>query len=386
MSHSHSHDHSHSHAYTAKVEKKAGSLAIITVEVPEETLNSHRAFAVESIAQYVTLDGFRKGHVPEKVLVEKVGEMAILTEAAEITISHLFPHILESEKLDAIGSPKVTITKLAPQNSLHFTLEVALMPEVQLPDYKAIAKKQNGEKVNVDVTEAEVNEAIERVQRQKLAYDRLQGKAKKNAEAKQTADDAELTLPTPDTAPEFLETEEDFKKLPLPELNDEYVKTLGAFETVDAFKAEIKKHMSAEKERDITSKRRATLTDTIVDGTKVDMPAILIESELGQMFAEMETDITRAGMKMEDYLGHVKKTREELSKEWTPVAEKRAKLQLVLNEIAKKENVKPDEALVATEMSGLLAKFENADPARVRVYVETVLTNDAVLKMLEGTT
>lgn len=372
---SHSHDHGHSHAYTAKVEKKAGSLAVITVEVPEETLHSHRAFAVESIAQHVTLDGFRKGKVPEKVLIEKVGEMAILTETAEITISHLYPHILGSEKLDAIGSPKVTITKLAPQNPLHFTLEVALMPEVQLPDYKAIAKKQNAEKVNVDVTDAEVDEAVIRVQRQKLAYDRLQNKAKmKQAE---TGVDAAPT-------PEFIETEEDFAKLPLPELNDEYVKTLGGFETVDAFKSDIRKHLSAEKERDVTSKRRASLTDAIVDGTKVDLPAILTESELGQMFAEMESDITRAGMKIEDYLEHVKKTREDLAKEWTPVAEKRAKLQLVLNEIAKKEDVKPDEALVATEMSGLLAKFENADPARVRVYVETVLTNDAVLKMLEA--
>jgi trigger factor len=378
MSHNHSHDHGHSHAYTAKTEKKAGSLAIITVEVPEETLNSHRAFAVGSIAKHVQLDGFRKGKVPEKVLVEKVGEMAILTEAAEITISHLYGHILESEKLDAIGSPKVSITKLAPKNPLHFTLEVALMPEVALPDYKAIAKKLNAEKVNVDVTDAEVDETVVRVQRQKLAYDRLQGKAK----ARQEAEAAGHTLPTGDVdAP--IETEEDFAKLPLPELNDEYVKTLGGFESVQAFKDDIRKHLSAEKERDVTSKRRAALTDAIVDGTKVDMPEILVESELGQMFAEMESDITRAGMKMDDYLEHVKKTREDLKKEWTPVAEKRAKLQLVLNEIAKKENVKPDEALVATEMSGLLAKFENADPERVRVYVETVLTNDAVLKMLE---
>jgi trigger factor len=379
MSQSHDHAHGHSHAYTAKTEKKPGSMAVLTVEVPEETLAAHRAFAVQSIANHVTIDGFRKGHVPEKVLVEKVGEMAILTEAADITISHLYPHILKDQKLDAIGSPKVTITKLAPQNPLHFTIEIALVPEVDLPDYMKIAQKQNGDTVNVDVTDSEVDEAVTRVQRQKLAYDRLQNKAKARAEA----DAAGLTLPTPDSVDAPIETEEDFAKLPLPELTDEYVKTLGGFENVQAFKDEIRKHMATEKENEATSKRRAALTDAIIDGTKIDLPAILVNSELNQMFAEMESDIARAGMKMEDYLEHVKKTREDLAKEWTPIAEKRAKLQLVLNEIAKRENVKPDEARVATEMSALLQRFPDANPERTRMYVETVLTNEAVIEMLE---
>ncbi len=381
MSHTHSHDHAHghSHAYTATTEKRPGSTAVVTVEVPLETLNAHRAFAVQSIANHVTIDGFRKGHVPEKILVEKVGEMALLTEAADITISHLYPHILEEQKLDAIGSPKVTITKLAPGNPLHFTLEVALVPEVTLPDYMKIAKKNNSDAVNVDVTDAEVDETVTRIQRQKLAYDRLQGKAK----ARKEAEDAGLTLPTPDSVDTPIETEEDFAKLPLPELTDEYVKTLGGFENVQAFKDEIRKHMATEKENEATSKRRAALTDAIIDGTTIDLPSILVESELNQMFAEMESDITRAGMKMEDYLEHAKKTREDLAKEWTPIAEKRAKLQLVLNEIAKRENVKPDEARVATEMSALLARFPDANPERTRIYVETVLTNEAVIEMLE---
>jgi trigger factor len=351
-------------------------MAVVTVDVPEETVASHRRFAIDAIQKNASLDGFRKGHVPEKVLVEKVGEMAVLSEAAEITISHLYPHILEAEKLDAIGSPKVAITKLAPGNPLQFVLEIFLMPEVTLPDYKAIAKQQNTTGVNIDVTDADVEEAVTRVLRQKMAYDRIQEKAAK----KQEAEAQGLTLPTPETAEE---PEEDHSKLPLPELTDDVAKTLGAFETAAQFKDEIRKHLGSEKEREATSKRRAALTDTIVDGATIDLPQILIDSEIAQMMGEMESDITRAGLKMEDYLTHAKKTKEDLLKEWTPTAEKRAKLQLALNEIAKKEAIEPDEARVAAEVSALLARFEGADMTRARIYIESVLQNEAVMEMLE---
>jgi len=92
----------------------------------------------------------------------------------------------------------------------------------------------------------------------------------------------------------------------------------------------------------------------------------------------------RAQITMDDYLVHIKKTKEDLVKEWTPTAEKRAKLQLVLNEIAKTENIKaiPDE--VDQEVSNLLSQHEGADEARVRTYVESVLTNEEVMKKLES--
>lgn len=352
-------------------------MALISVEVPEETILSHREFALESMKKHVTLDGFRPGHVPEKILVEKLGEMAILTEAAEITISHLYPHIIEEEKLDPIGQPKVTITKLAIGNPLHFTLEVSLIPEVTLPDYLKLAAKENGKKSSTEVTEKDVDEAIERVLRQKMAYDRLQEKAVKRKEAM----DAGLTLPTPDT---LEDSEEDYSKIPLPELADELVATLGSFESVAQFKEQLTAHLTNEKMQEVASKHRAAITDAIVEGATIDLPDILTESELDQMFREMESDITRANLSMDDYLEHVKKTRDDLKKEWTPMAEKRAKLQLVLNEIAKQEAIEPDKESVDREVKQLMDRFKEADESRARIYVESVLRNEAVMKKLEA--
>ena len=98
----------------------------------------------------------------------------------------------------------------------------------------------------------------------------------------------------------------------------------------------------------------------------------------------MEEDIKRAGLKFDDYLEHIKKTKDDLVTEWTPMAEKRAKLQLVLNEIAKKEGVKLDEKQLEDQTNQLLEQYKDADPVRVRVYIASVMQNEAVMQMLEG--
>ena len=373
MPHNH---HTHNHNYTAKVEKKPKSQAVISVEVSAETLLSHRPLAVEALQKEAVIDGFRKGHVPEKIIVERLGEMAILTEAAEITISHLYPHIIEDEKLDPIGAPEVAITKLAPENPLHFTVTVSLVPEVILPDFKTVAKKATTKKESLEVTEKELDEAVERVLRQKMAYERIQEKAAKRKEA----EDAGLTLPTPET---IEETDEDFAKLPIPALTDDVAKTLGKFETADEFKTELKKHIASEKEKDAQGKHRAAVTDAIIDASTIDLPEILVDSEIAQMFGEMESDISRAGLSIDDYLNHIQKSREDLKKEWAPMAEKRAKLQLVLNEIAKVENVTPEKEAVEREVGMIREQFKDADPERIQIYVESTLRNEAVMKMLE---
>ncbi len=364
------------------LEKQAGSLVCITGEIPYAELEKHRSGAVSAISKEIEIDGFRKGHIPESVLIQKVGEMSILTEMAERTLSQVYPELVALHKLDVIGYPKISITKIAKDNPLGFTITVAVVPEMTLPDYTAIAKKVNAEKESKEVTDEEVAKQIEDILRQKVAYERLQEKAKKNAETPHVHDE--------NCAHEHEEEKpiEDAEKIPLPELTDEYVKTFGKpgqFENVEDFKNKLKEHIAIEKARDIDSRHRAKITDTIIEQTTVELPQVMLEAEINQMFAQMEEDLKRAQLKMDDYLGHIKKTKEDLVKEWTPMAEKRAKLQLVLNEIAKKDAISPDPSLVDHEVSHLLEQYKDADEKRVRVYVNSVLTNEAVLKKLEET-
>lgn len=364
---------------------KEPTQAVIKGEIPFAEVEKHRAAAIQALGADVKLDGFRKGHVPESVLVAKLGEGTILSEMAERTLKKAYPAALLAHKIDAIGYPQIEITKLAPGNPLGFTATVAIIPEIALPDYKEIASALNKEKPSADVTDEEVEKQIKEILRQKLAYERLQKKARSNAGETHThADGTVHEGPAHDDAEDVKAVTDD----EIPELTDELVKTLGQpgqFESIEDFKAKLKEHLAITKKQDVDAAHRAKLTDAIIEKSEFELPQIMIDSELNQMFAQMEEDLSRANLNMDDYLGHIKKTKEDLKKEWSPAAEKRARLQLVLNEIAKKEEVKPDADALERETKRLLEQHKDADETRVRLYVASVLTNEAVMKLLEST-
>jgi trigger factor len=374
MSHSH-HHHNIDFKKAFAVTREAGSQVKIAGEIPWEELLAERSESIKKLGANVAIDGFRPGHVPETMLVQRIGEMNILMEMAERVIAHMYPHIVEAHELDVIGYPKIDITKIAPENPLGFTATVAVLPVITLPNYQSIAKEANSKKESTEVTDADVDKQIEDIFRQKAAYERLQAKAVASTDGT-----------TPETV-DPIESEEDLKKLPIPELTDEVVAGLGQpgqFANVEDFKTKVREHLTIEKKREVEAKHRAEITDTIIAGTTMELPAVLLESEINQMFAQMNEDLERANLKMDDYLTHIKKTKEDLTAEWTPAAEKRAKLQLVLNEIAKKENITPDKDQLKSQVDQLAAQYKDADPHRIAVYVASIMQNEAVMKHLEN--
>ncbi len=286
--------------------------------------------------------------------------------------------------------------------------------EVTLPDYHTIAKSQ--EKESAEVTDQDVEDAITNMQRQKIAYERLQQKSQQQPAAGaehaegQTATDTKaaegdvVDLPTPETASKTeaggtdasneqtkedrgeqpITSEEEFNNLPVPELTDEYVKTLGDFSSVEDFTQKMRQHLEMEKQREAAQKHRAAITDKIIEESEIDIPEVMVDSEINQMFAQMEEELKRANLTMEQYLEYMKKTKEDLKNEWKPAAEKRAKLQLVLNEIAKKEGIEAEKGEVDGEVDKLMEQYPDADRTRVEIYVATTLRNEKVLRMLEG--
>jgi len=379
-----SHTHSVDFKTAFKVEELPDSQIKISGELPYAELASEKNAALVALGKNVEIDGFRKGHVPTPVLEKHLGEMAILAEMSERAIAHAYPHIVEEHKLEVIGQPQIEVTKIAPQNPLAFTATVAIVPTFELPDYKEIAKQVNEKRPNDEVSENELGEKIAEIQKSKRAYDRMQELSQKQASESDENSDDTTKLPTPETEKEL--SAEELEKQPLPELTDEYVKTLGQpgqFENVADFKTKLREHLEIEKKQENIAKHRADITDGIIDKTTVTLPKILIDSEINQMFAQMKEDIARANLKMEDYLAHIKKTEDDLRTEWLPAAEKRAKLQLILNEIAKEEEIVPDKEELEKQTKELLERFKDADEHRVRLYVASVLLNEAVMKSLE---
>ena len=120
--------------------KKLGKSRVeIAASLEPDIFGSYRSAALKNLNESISLDGFRKGKIPEAVLIQKIGEKTILEEMAELAISNAYPIILTNEKIDAIGRPEVNIKKLAMGNPLEFTITTAVVPSFELPDYKAIA-------------------------------------------------------------------------------------------------------------------------------------------------------------------------------------------------------------------------------------------------------
>ena len=347
------------YTYTSKLELlPATSEASIEVEVSWADLQKARNKAFLEIQKNVSLDGFRKGFAPEKLIVEKFGELYILGEGAELVIEETYPKLLEEHKLNAIGHPDVSITKIAPENPLLFKIKVALTPTAELPDYKDLAKKTVGTKKDVTVEDKEIIEALEDIRKHR-AHEDMHKKG----------------IP---------HTEGDEKDMPLPELNDEFAKSLGNFTSLDDMKAKLRENILEEKKIKENQRVRLTIVEKIIEGTKVGIPAVLVESELDKLVNQFKTDISQYGMKPEDYMAQIKKTEEDLRNEWRAEAEKRAKMNIILAEIAIKEKIEPNKEEVEAQVAQLIAIYPDSDPLRARLYVDHMLTNEEVFKFLEG--
>lgn len=329
-----------------------------TVEIKGEldwaTFAAYEKKAFDRLAQHLELDGFRKGNVPEAIAKKHLGEELILADMAELAIQELYPTILEEEKIDAIGRPALSITKLARDNALGFTLTTAILPDIKLPDYKKLAKKNDATET-ATTTEEEVDKVIEDL-RQIRAYGHVHDS----------------------TEHDHGHTE------PLPEVNDEFAKSFGNFATVSELRTKVQENLLKEKEQAGKDKRRIAIMDSIIAETTFTVPAIIIASEQDKMIAQMESDVSRNGMTFDDYLAHVKKTREDLAKEFAPEAERRARFQMVINAIAKDADVHATDEEVEKEAAQLMQMYPGADLIRTKAYADMVITNDKVLSMLES--
>jgi FKBP-type peptidyl-prolyl cis-trans isomerase (trigger factor) len=346
---------------TNKIVKLDKSRVEITGSIPAQKFESFRKKALQNINDEITLDGFRKGKVPENILINKVGEMMILEEMAQLAISESYPNIVIEEKIDAVGRPEVQITKIAAGNPLEYKITTAVVPEIKLGDYKKIAKEEKSKKSeNLEVTEKEIEEAILNIRRSRVDHSTHAHENMSHEEHDKLVDAS------------------------LPEFDEVFVKSLGNFKDIQDFKEKLKDMILEDKRNKEKDKKRIALSDKLIDTSTIDLPDVLIESEIKRIENQFSDDIARMGMKMEDYITHAKKTIEDLRKDWRPQAEKKAKLQLILNKIAEEEKIKVEQKEIEKEVEAILKHYKDADREHAAVYAETVLMNEKVFQFLEN--
>jgi FKBP-type peptidyl-prolyl cis-trans isomerase (trigger factor) len=320
-------------------------------EVPYEHILPFRAEALKEMVSTIELPGFRKGKVPESMALARMGETAVLEEAANHFLQEFYPALVLEKKLDAVGRPDIRITKLAAGNPVALTIKTAVYPEVKVPtDYKKIAAAIPPV-VPEEVTDKEYDEALEQLRKSRAGANPIL-----DAEGKPV----------------------------LPELTDEFAQSVGSFKTLEELKEKLREGITEEKKRTAKDKRRGAIIEALLEKTSVDMPQIFVESEIEKMLSTMRADVARFGMEFEDYLKRIEKTEEALREELKGSAEKRAKMQLMLNELANRESITPDKEDVEREFGHALEHFPDADKEGLRIHITTILRNEKVLQMLEA--
>lgn len=462
----------------------------IWAAIPFADFEPHLKKAASFLSEENEIEGFRRGKAPYDIVKNRLGELTIYERAAELMIRRNYTELLEKaasetqqKELIPIGKPEITITKLAPGNDLEFKIKMALLPEVELPDYKSIAPKVLKQKKEISVSEEEIKKTLAWICESRaplIMVDRpaqngdlveidfvvrqegvkIEGTESKNHPltigqgnflpgfedqllGMKSGEEKIFTVTAPDDwhdktlagkAVEFKVTVKLVQEKKIPELNDDFVKSLGNFSSIDALKNNIREGLTQEKTAQEKQRIRTLLLEEISSFIKIEIPEILISAELAKMLQELKAGVENMQMNWTDYLLHinparsqtpqasadateshrtsngVKKAEENLKKEWRGEAEKRVRAALILRAIAREEKVEPTEEEVKTAADRYLAQFENVekagpvrsrtsktstdaqahrisngiDPEELKEYTKGVLKNEKVFEFLEN--
>ncbi|MES2985918.1 MAG: trigger factor [Patescibacteria group bacterium] len=332
--------------------------AHIEVTVTKEAIEQSKAKALKTLGEQVKIDGFRPGHVPEKVLLEKVGDYAITEEAVRTYIDSAFSDIIVESKQIPVDQPQIVITKLAVGEDAELKITFATPPVIDMGDYKKIAKKHNKEKVeSVETATEEEIDAMLLDLRKTVAHN----------DHHATHDDHN-------------HSHGDLEPV---ELNDDFAKKVGPFTTVAEVRDAAIKNINETKQQKSLERFRVGMIDEIINDTQVVYPPFFLTTELNIMIEELKNDLARMNIPFDMYLSEIKKTEEQLKEERKEIADKRVKTQLILSKISVLEDMKPDEKLVEDQVQEILKLHPSALRENVKAFVERFEMNQLVWKHLE---
>jgi len=334
---SHNHDN-----FSVVISEPKDAVIEISGTIDAETIEKHRKKVIESVAKEADVPGFRKGHAPKDIIEKQVDQNHILEDAAEEALSEVYPHILHMHSIAPMSAPRVTIVKLALGNPLEFKITVAVAPKVKLPNYKKIAKEIKSKEKAVEVTDLDVEQVIKELQ----------------------------------------ELRKDDKGT-IPELSDEFVKTLGSFESVEDFKIKLRENIKTEKESNTARENFETLVKRLVSESEITLPLPMVDDEIYASLNRLNKDLEKHNVKLEDYFKNIKKTEEEFIKAKRESIEEQLKTKFILQEIGKIEKITPDPEQIESEIKQALMHYPNLNPEDFKSYIEETLTNEKTLRWLE---
>lgn len=420
------------------VKKLSDTNVCLTITLGADELNAAEQVALTKMARDLKVPGFRKGKVPVSVAAKHVNPMVLQEQVLDNALSKAVAEAFMNEKLQALERPSVEVKKFIPNQEVEFTAEATVVPPVKLGDYKKLKAKLH----TVKVETKDVDEIIERMQQNFVDKIEVKRAAREGDEAiidfvgkkdgvafdGGSAKDFALKLGGGQFIPGFeegvvghkageafdldLEFPKDYhaenlagakvvfsvtlhkvNELKLPELNDEFAAKCGPFTDVKELKADIKREITAQKEREAKEKLKDELVAELADSSKVALPELLIDDQLRSIEQDLMQNLSYRGLTMDAYLKTqgFKDKADWQKKEARPAAEKRVKAGLVLAELSKELGVEVSreelDAQIATfkqqygKDAKLAARFD--DPNVHRDIANRMITDKTIDKLVE---
>lgn len=380
---------------SVQVENLEKNMAKLTVEVPAEELEKAIQAAYLKQKGKISIPGFRKGKVP-RVMIEKMYGVEIFFEdAANDLINQEYPKAVDESGLDIVSRPVVDIEQMEKGKPFIFTAEVAVKPEVTLGKYMGVQVT----KIDTTVTEEEVEQELNRERESNARTITVEdrpvedgdtavidyegfvdgnsfegGKAENHSLVigshsfidtfeeqligKNTGDELEVNV----TFPEEYHARElagkpavfkvkinEIKAKELPELDDEFAQDVSEFDTLEEYKESLKKRLVDRKEASAKREKEEEAINKIVDKSKMEIPDAMLEAQIETMMNQFANQIAQQGLTMEQYMQFSGMTTEKMQEQMKPDALKRIQTSLVLEQIAKEENIEVSDEEVDAE-------------------------------------
>ncbi len=388
---------------SVQVENLEKNMAKLTIEVSAEELEKAIQAAYMKEKSRISVPGFRKGKVP-RVMIEKMyGPEIFFEDAANMLITQEYPKAVEESGLDVASRPEIDVTQIEKGQPFIFTAEVAVRPEVTLGEYKGVAVTR----IDASVTEEELNQEIERERKSNARTITVEDRAVEDGDTavidfegfmdgvafeggkgenhslvigshsfiegfeeqligKNAGDELDVNV----TFPEEYHAQElagkpavfkvkinEIKTEELPDLDDEFAQDVSEFDTLAEYKESVEKKLMERKEAEGKRAQENEAIDKIVEASQMEIPDVMIESQVQSMLEDFANRISQQGLSMEQYMQFSGATTEQMQEQMRPEALKRIQSTLVLEEIAKKEDIQVSEEDIDNELDRMAGMY-----------------------------
>ncbi len=387
-----------------KVEKLEGSLAKLIIDVSAEEFEAACEKAYQRNKKKISVPGFRAGKVPRKVVEKMYGKEVFFEDAANIIIPDAYEKTYDEaiKELEIASAPKIEVVEMEAGKPFVFSAEVALKPEIKLGKYKGVEV----EKIDVEVTEDEINEAIER-ERQNAARIVSVDRAVQNGDTvtidfegfvdgvafeggkgenynleigshsfidtfedqiigknKDDEFDVNVTFPAEYQAAElagkpavFKVKIHEIKEKQLAELDDDFASDVSSYDTFAEYKESVKKNLSDKKADDAKKEKEDAAINAVIEDSEIEIPEMMLATTQREMLDEFAQRLQYQGMNIEQYFKYTGQNPETMMAQIKPQAEQKIKTQLVLEAIAKAEKIEITEEDINAEIKKIAENY-----------------------------